>query len=114
MTSLLALLAQTAPSADASAQAAPAGGGFMMLAVYALFFGGFFFLFIRPQQKKAKETAQKQASLKTGDRVATSGGIIGKVVTVEDTQVTLEVASGVRIPFLRNHIVEFFADEAAK
>lgn len=101
-------------------QSAPAAGQpeapnpLVSLLPMALFGLGFYFLLIRPQQKKARETAQKQASLKTGDKVSTSGGIIGKVVTVEDAQVTLEVASGVRIPFRRDHIVEFFADDSAK
>lgn len=113
---MTALLATTALLAQA---AAPAAGEpqqpnpILSLAPMVLFGLGFYFLLIRPQQKKAKEIAQKQAELKSGDKVATSAGIIGKVVTINDNEVTIEVASGVRIPFLRNAIVEFYADEPA-
>ncbi len=111
MTSLLSqisfLAQQTAPAADA-----PSGAGALMQFLPLVLFGfGFYFLLIRPQQKQAKETAKKQAALKTGDKVATSSGIVGKVVTLDDSIVTLEVSTGVRIPFRRAHIVEFLTEE---
>jgi preprotein translocase subunit YajC len=113
------LLAQIAILAEDAAAAAPAASGekpsmLMNLLPMILFGAGFYFLLIRPQQKKAKETAQKQASLKNGDRVATSAGIIGKVVSIDDKSVTLQVSEGVRIPFQRSHITEFLAEETAK
>ena len=119
MTSLLASIAfladaaapAAAPAGDPS-QSAPGGGNMMMIGVYALFIGGFYFLMIRPQQKKAKETARKQSELKTGDRVATSAGIIGKVVSIDDKSVTLQVSESVKIPFQRQHITEFLTEEA--
>ena len=114
MTSLFAQVAVLAQQAAPAAGQPEAPNPIVSLLPMVLFGVGFYFLLIRPQQKKAKETAEKQSSLKTGDKVATSGGIVGKVVSVEDTQVTLEVSSGVRIPFLRTHIVEFFAEESAK
>lgn len=117
MTSLLAtlaLFADAAPAAPAAGEQAQGGSGNLMIfAVYALFIGGFYFLAIRPQQKRAKETAAKQAGLKTGDRVATTGGIVGKVVSIdsETNVVTLQVSEGVRIPFLRQHVTEFLSEE---
>lgn len=83
-----------------------------MIAVYGLLFGGFYFLFIRPQQKQAKETAKRQSALKTGDKVGTSSGIVGKVVSLDDSTITLELSTGVRIPFRRTHVVEFLSEEA--
>ena len=50
-----------------------------------------YFLVIRPQQKKAKEQQTLLDGLKAGDEVVTSGGIIGKIKSVADTFVTLEV-----------------------
>lgn len=113
MTSLLAQIAILAEDA-ASASAGEKPNMLMNLLPMVLFGAGFYFLLIRPQQKKAKETAQKQASLKNGDRVATSAGIIGKVVSIDDKSVTLQVSEGVRIPFQRSHITEFLADDTAK
>lgn len=68
-------------------------GIFMLLAMFAIFY----FLLIRPQQKRAKQHKEMIDALKSGDQVVTAGGIHGRVVTVQDKVVTLEVANGVRI-----------------
>jgi preprotein translocase subunit YajC len=49
----------------------------------------FYFLLIRPQQKKAKEHAALIKTVKAGDKILTSGGIVGIVVTVRDKNVTI-------------------------
>ena len=68
-------------------------GIFMLLAMFAIFY----FLLIRPQQKRAKQHKEMIEGIKSGDQVITAGGIHGKVVTVQDKVVTLEIAAGVRI-----------------
>jgi preprotein translocase subunit YajC len=67
-------------------------------------FAIFYFLLIRPQQKKAKEHRALLDALKKGDMVVTAGGIHGKVTTVEETLVVLEVANGVNIKVNKGHI----------
>jgi preprotein translocase subunit YajC len=62
-----------------------------------VFIGIFYFLLIRPQQKKAKEHQSLVSKLTSGDEVVTSGGLLGRVVEVGDSFVTLEVAEGVRV-----------------
>ena len=57
----------------------------------------FYFLLIRPQQKRQKEHQRLLSSLKTGDRVVTSGGIHGLIANVKDTTVLLKVADNVKI-----------------
>lgn len=52
----------------------------------------FYFLMIRPQQKKAKQHAELLKSIKSGDKILTSGGIVGIVVTVKDKNVTIRSA----------------------
>jgi preprotein translocase subunit YajC len=52
----------------------------------------FYFLLIRPQQKRAKEQRLMLEKLKSGDRVITSGGLIGEVITVKERSVTLRSA----------------------
>lgn len=55
-----------------------------------LMFVIFWFLLIRPQQKRAKAHREMLAALKRGDRVVTSGGIMGRILEIDDEQVLLE------------------------
>jgi len=55
------------------------GSGFAQFIPLILIFVIFYFFLIRPQQKKVKEHKLMVASLKRGDEVVTSGGIVGKV-----------------------------------
>jgi preprotein translocase subunit YajC len=64
----------------------------------------FYFLLIRPQQKKQKEQDAWNKSLKKGDEVVTSGGVIGRISGLTDTTVTLEVQEKVRIKVLRSSV----------
>jgi len=57
-------------------------GGFIPM---LLIIGVFYMLLIRPQQKRQKELQQTIAQLKAGDRIVTTGGIIGTITTVRDT-----------------------------
>ena len=63
-----------------------------------------YFLLLRPQQKAAKEQQSLISSLKKGDEVITSSGIMGKVYAVADKVVTLEVANGVRLRVVKTFI----------
>ena len=87
--------------------AAQEGGGSGMegIVMLVIMFAIFYFLLIRPQQKRAKQHKQLMEDLKTGDQVVTAGGVHGKVVTVQDTIVTLEIASNVRVKINRSSIV---------
>lgn len=69
-----------------------------------LMFAIFYFLLIRPQQKKAKEHRALIDGLKKGDQVVTAGGIHGKITAVEETVVTMEIASGVNIKVNKGHV----------
>jgi len=92
-----------AMAGNASQQGArPGYEGILMLVIM---FAIFYFLLIRPQQKRAKQHKQLMESLKAGDLVVTAGGIHGKVVTVQESLVTLEIASGVRIKINRSSII---------
>lgn len=63
----------------------------------AFLFGLMYFLLIRPQKKQRQQHEQLVASLKKGDRVVTTGGILGVVRGISDRVVNLEVADGVLI-----------------
>ncbi len=64
----------------------------------------FYFLLIRPQQKKQKQHQEFLKSLKVGDEVITSGGIIGRIAKLTDNIVSLEVAPKVIIRIARSQI----------
>ena len=57
----------------------------------------FYFLIIRPQAKKAKEQQALINSLKAGDKVITTGGIHGILISVKETTVTVKIADNVKI-----------------
>jgi len=80
-----------------SAGGATAGGGIAPILMMVVFIAIFYFLLIRPQQKKAKEHQAMVTKLSAGDEVVTSGGILGKIVEVGDSFVTLEIAPNVQI-----------------
>jgi len=74
--------------------------------MFVIMIGIFYFLLIRPQQKKAKEHRSLLDALKKGDSVITAGGIYGKVTTVDENIVNLEIATGVNIKIKKGHIAE--------
>ncbi len=79
-------------------------GGFEGLIPLVLMFVIFYFLLIRPQQKKAKELQEMINNLKKDDRVITSGGICGRVTSLDERKVTIEISDKVRIKVLRGNI----------
>lgn len=70
------------------ALAAPGAGGAGLSAFViqvALIFAIFYFLLIRPQQKQRRQHEESLRNLKRGDKVVTSGGIVGEVIHVKET-----------------------------
>lgn len=66
-----------------------------------------YFFLIRPQQKKVKDHQAMVAALRRGDEVVTQGGLIGKITKVkDDTEVEVEVATGVKVRVLRPTIAQ--------
>ena len=72
-----------------------------------LMFVIFYFLLIRPQQKRQKEHAEMVKNLKKGDRVATVGGLIGTIQTLQDDYLVLKVGDqDTKVEVLRSAIQE--------
>ena len=61
----------------------------------------FWFLIIRPQMQRQKEHQAKIAAVKKGDQVVTAGGLIGKVLKVDETYVELELGTNVRVKAIK-------------
>lgn len=64
----------------------------------------FYFLFLRPQAQRAKEKKQMVSALGKGAEVVTAGGILGKVVDLDDNFVKLEVGDNIHIQVQRQSI----------
>jgi len=92
----------------AHAQAAPSAFDMLnsLIVPTMLIIGIMYFLMIRPQQRRLKEHRDMVAAIRRGDTVVTSGGIIGKVTKVEDQELQVEIADGVKIKLLRSTISE--------
>ena len=87
------------PAFAASAGTAPGGAGGFLLSIAPLLFIFviFYFLLIRPQQRRLKAHQAMIGAVKLRDTAITSGGLIGKVTKVDETEVELEVAPNVRV-----------------
>jgi len=86
---------------------APSGGPTDMLLQFAplvILFGLFYFLLIRPQQQRAKKHAQEVAAVKRGDTVVLSSGMIGKVISVGDAEISVEIAPKVEVKVVKSMI----------
>tara|TARA_B100000989_G_C19467692_1_gene439147 strand:+ start:873 stop:1160 length:288 start_codon:yes stop_codon:yes gene_type:complete len=78
----------------------PAIGQFIPL---ILIFVIFYFFLIRPQQRKAKEHKKMVEELKRGDKVITTGGIVGVVDRIIDNEkIEVEISNGVKVEILRS------------
>src|SRR5882672_12144368 len=89
--SFMALLA-FAPSPQPGTTQNPTGQLLTQLGMFGILGLMFYMLMIRPQQKKAKDHAALLGTLRVGDRVVTSGGIVGTVVGVKEKSVSIRSA----------------------
>jgi preprotein translocase subunit YajC len=73
----------------------------------AIIFVIMYVLMIRPQQKRVKQHQEMVKNLRRGDSVITSGGTVGKVTkVVDDDQIEIEIAQGVRVRQMRSMVTE--------
>jgi len=102
---------------SAHAQAAGGSGGQSMMSALllpVLLLVVFYFLLIRPQNKRAKEQREMLTKIVVGDEVATTGGILGKVLEVGDQFLTLEIASGVNIKLQKFQVAQLLPKGTVK
>jgi preprotein translocase subunit YajC len=92
------------------AYAQGAGGGSDMLISllpFLLIFVIMYFLILRPQQQRVKQHREMVNALRRGDTVVTSGGLVGKITkVVDDNEVELQLAEGVRVRQMRQMVQE--------
>lgn len=76
-----------------------------------LIIGVFYVLLIRPQQKRQKDLQQTISQLKSGDRVVTTGGIIGTITTVRDTSFLIRSADKTILEIARSAVAGIEEEE---
>ncbi|AUH72182.1 preprotein translocase subunit YajC [Legionella sainthelensi] len=90
--------------AAAGATPAPQADGTFSLIMIAAIFVLFYFMLIRPQNKRAKEHRDLVSKLKKGDEIITSGGILAKVVSLDEQYIKISLAEGVEINLQRGAV----------
>ena len=79
----------------------------MSLLPFVLIFVIMYFLILRPQQKRVKQHQEMVKNVRRGDTVVTSGGLVGKVTkVVDDDQIEVEIADGVRVRQMRSMVAD--------
>jgi preprotein translocase subunit YajC len=94
-----------AQSAGGISAAGPAGA-LIQFAPIVVIFVIMYLLILRPQQQKQRALREMVSNLRRGDTVVTGGGLIGKIAKVDDTEVQVELAEGVRVKVVRSSITE--------
>lgn len=94
-----AYAATTTAAADAQQ-----GGGFNIILLSVLFVAIFYFLLIRPQSKRNKAHQDIVNNLQKGDEVVTTGGILGRIIKIDDAIITLEISDNVQIKVQKNSV----------
>ncbi|MGV1045792.1 MULTISPECIES: preprotein translocase subunit YajC [unclassified Limnohabitans] len=95
--------AQTAPAAAAGSDMQST---LMSMLPLLLMFAVLYFVMIRPQMKKQKEHRAMIDALAKGDEVVTAGGLLGKVSKIGDSNIGVEIASGVEVQMQRSAVVQ--------
>jgi preprotein translocase subunit YajC len=86
---------------------------FTALAPMLIVFGIFYFLLLAPMRKRQKAHAKLLGDLKKGDRVVTTGGLLGEIAAVEEKVIHLKLADNVRVRVIRSAIAGLEGDPAA-
>jgi preprotein translocase subunit YajC len=94
------MMMQASPGAGSGGTA----GLVMGIAPWLLIFVIFYLLMIRPQQQRVKQHQAAIAGVKKGDEVVTGGGIRGRVTKVNDEEVEVEIAQGVKVKVVKSTI----------
>ncbi len=87
------------------------GSGFSLL-LPVLMIGAVYLMMIRPQQKKQKLWTEMLANLKTGDRITTTGGVRGTIISLKDDSLILRVApDGIKMEVVKSAIASVTTQE---
>jgi len=93
-------------------QSAEQGNILASLLPLLILFAIFYFLVIRPQQKQAKQHKEMVESLKKGDKIVTTGGLIGEVVKREEDFIKVKLNEDTVVKIVPDYVARKIEDEA--
>jgi preprotein translocase subunit YajC len=95
--------------------ALPIPAGLVQFLPFILIIGVFYLLLIRPNQKKQQAWQQMLSNLKPGDKITTSGGIRGTILSIKDDAIQLRIPpDNVKIEVVKSAIASVTTEDAAK
>jgi preprotein translocase subunit YajC len=80
------------------------GGGMQLFLIMGGFIAIFYFLMIRPQKRQQRERQNMLDNIKKGDRIQTTGGLLGMVTSVDAKELTVRIAPDVRVKIARGAV----------
>jgi preprotein translocase subunit YajC len=80
--------------------------------ILAVLVGLFYVLIMRPQRNRQRKAMQTQSQVMPGQRVRTTAGMYGTVISGDDRDVVIEIAPGVEVTMLRRAVMDVVADDA--
>lgn len=92
-------------AATGVSEAQQQGGGLNIILLSVLFVVIFYFLLIRPQSKRNKAQQELINNLQKGDEVVTVGGILGRIISMDNAILTIEISENTQIKVQKNAIV---------
>ncbi|HWG62833.1 MAG TPA: preprotein translocase subunit YajC [Streptosporangiaceae bacterium] len=95
-----------------AASSSSGGGNYTFLILIVVLFGLFYFVMIRPQRARQRKLQEQQREAVPGQRVRTTSGMYGTLVSTDGDDVVLEIAPGVEVKMLRRAILEVIPDGA--
>ena len=96
-------------AADAATKSS--SSSFLPLLIIVVLFGLFYMTIIRPQRNRQRQAQQKQSQVLPGQRIRTTAGIYGTVVSGDDRDIIVEIAPGVQVTMLRRAVMEIVPED---
>ena len=100
------MFASPAYAATGGSAAGGTAAFFVQIFPLLLIFVIFYFLLIRPQQKRMKAHQAMIQSAKPRDTVVTNGGLVGKVIKVDEHELEIEIAQGVKVRVVKSMLAD--------
>ena len=95
----------------AAAATKSSSSSFLPLLIIVVLFGLFYVTIIRPQRNRQRAAAQTQTQVMPGQRIRTTAGIYGTVISGDDRDIVVEISPGVQVTMLRRAVMEVIPED---
>jgi preprotein translocase subunit YajC len=96
----------------ASSTSTKGGSSAFTFIIFAVVIGLFYLLIMRPQRNRRRQAQQTQSAVVPGQRIRTTAGMYGTVVSGDDRDVVIEIAPGVEVTMLRRAIMDVISEDS--